>query len=312
MVKEKIAASLKIFKNLVAENKIKIPKKVRVVEVGPRDGLQNEPKVITTEFKLGLIEGLVNCGIRHVEVGSFVSPKWVPQMANTNEVLKRLKINPGTTYSVLVPNAKGLELALETKANEYAIFTAASESFCKKNINCSIDESIDKFADIMKAAKEHQIKVRGYVSCVMGCPYEGEINPDIVNKVAQRLLDIGCYEVSLGDTIGIGTPEKTERMFNAITIPTEKLAVHFHDTAGTALENIMVALSRGISVMDSSVGGLGGCPYAKKSVGNVATENVVEMLDFLNIETGIDLKALKLLGQKATKELDREVTYIFE
>jgi len=299
-------------KNLALQNKIKLPKNVRIAEVGPRDGLQNEAKVLTPEFKINLIESLVNAGVKHVEVGSFVSPKWVPQMASTELILEKLNFKPGVTYSVLVPNLKGVEMAVKTKANEYAVFTAASESFCKKNINCTIDESIDKFLPIIQLAKENNVKVRGYVSCVMGCPYEGEIDPKIVNKVAERLLEIGCYEVSLGDTIGIGTPEKTELLLNAVKVPVDKLAVHFHDTAGTALENLLVALSRGIAVIDSSVGGLGGCPYAKKGVGNVATERVIEMLEYLGIETGINLPELKKVGKYATKELDREITYLFE
>jgi len=312
MQKQKILSRLNEIKNLALKGNIKLPKQVRIAEVGPRDGLQNEAKILTPEFKIKLIEDLVLAGVKHVEVGSFVSPKWVPQMANTDLILEKLNFMPGVTYSVLVPNVKGAEMAIKTKANEYAVFTAASESFCKKNINCSIDESIDKFQPIMQIAKERNVKVRGYVSCVMGCPYEGEIDPHIVNRVAERLLDIGCYEVSLGDTIGIGTPEKTELLLNTVKVPVERLAVHFHDTAGTALENLLVALSKGIAVIDSSVGGLGGCPYAKKGVGNVATERVVEMLDYLGIDTGIDLAKLKKVGKNATQELDREITYLFE
>ena len=312
MLKQKLLPQLQAIKKLALDKKITLPKRVRVVEVGPRDGLQNEKEIISPDFRIQLIDELVNAGIKHVEVGSFVSPKWVPQMASTDEVMRRVSQQPGVIYSVLVPNAKGLEGALQSEANEYAVFTAASESFCRKNINCSIEESIKKFEEVCRVARDKNVQVRGYVSCVLGCPYEGHIEPAAVNEVARRLLELGCYEVSLGDTIGAGTPEKTKALFDNLTIPSEKLAVHFHDTFGSAVENILVALERGVAVVDSSVGGLGGCPYAGKSVGNVATEQVIEALNFLGIETGIDLDKLKQVGQKVTKQFDRKIEYIFD
>lgn len=267
-----------------------IPSFVKLVEVGPRDGLQNESKTLTSQLRIELIDRLSGSGLRVVEAGAFVSPKWVPQMANTAEVLSGITRNPGTSYPVLVPNMKGFESALAAGANEIAVFGAASETFSQKNINCSIKESLSRFEAFIAAAKTNNIKIRGYVSCVLGCPYEGEVSIETVVKTATQLYEMGCYEVSLGDTIGTGTPLKAREMIRAVaeSIPVEKLAVHFHDTYGQALANIFAALEEGVSVVDSSVGGLGGCPYAKGASGNVATEDVLYMLKGMGIETGVD------------------------
>ena len=270
------------------------PKSVRLVEVGPRDGLQNERAVVETGQKVELIDRLGEAGLRTIEVGSFVSPKWVPQMADTAEVLRLLRRRPGVGYPVLVPNLKGLEAALAHGVDEIAVFAAASETFSGRNVNCSIDESLERFAPVVELAKERGLKVRGYVSCVLGCPYEGPIEPAAVTGVASRLLEMGCYEISLGDTIGVGTPGAAQRMIGAVSqrVPTDRLAVHFHDTWGQGLANIYASLELGIAVVDSSVGGLGGCPYAKGATGNVATEDVLYMLDGLGIATGVDLAAV--------------------
>ena len=267
-----------------------IPSFVKLVEVGPRDGLQNESKTLTSQLRIELIDRLSGSGLRVVEAGAFVSPKWVPQMANTAEVLSGITRNPGTSYPVLVPNMKGFESAFAAGANEIAVFGAASETFSQKNINCSIKESLSRFEAFIAAAKTNNIKIRGYVSCVLGCPYEGEVSIETVVKTATQLYEMGCYEVSLGDTIGTGTPLKARKMIRAVaeSIPVEKLAVHFHDTYGQALANIFAALEEGVSVVDSSVGGLGGCPYAKGASGNVATEDVLYMLEGMGIETGVD------------------------
>jgi hydroxymethylglutaryl-CoA lyase len=267
-----------------------IPSFVKLVEVGPRDGLQNESKTLTSQLRIELIDRLSGSGLRVVEAGAFVSPKWVPQMANTAEVLSGITRNPGTSYPVLVPNMKGFESAFAAGANEIAVFGAASETFSQKNINCSIKESLSRFEAVIAAAKTNNIKIRGYVSCVLGCPYEGEVSIETVVKTATQLYEMGCYEVSLGDTIGTGTPLKARKMIRAVaeSIPVEKLAVHFHDTYGQALANIFAALEEGVSVVDSSVGGLGGCPYAKGASGNVATEDVLYMLEGMGIETGVD------------------------
>jgi hydroxymethylglutaryl-CoA lyase len=268
-----------------------LPGSVRLVEVGPRDGLQNEPAVVGARHKVELIDRLGAAGLRTIEVGSFVSPKWVPQMADTAEVLALLRRRPGVSYPVLVPNLRGLEAALDHGVEEIAVFAAASESFSRKNINCSIDESLDRFAPVTTLALERGLKVRGYISCVLGCPYEGRIQPAAVSRVAARLSDMGCYEISLGDTIGVGTPGAAQRMIAAVAerVPIARLAAHFHDTWGQGLANIYASLELGISVVDSSVGGLGGCPYAKGATGNVATEDVLYMLDGLGIATGVDL-----------------------
>lgn len=266
------------------------PTSVRIVEVGPRDGLQNEKTPVSVDTRVKFINMLTAAGIRTIETGSFVSPKWVPQMADTEKVYAAIDKKAGVSYPVLVPNAKGMESAVAAGVGEIAIFAAASESFSQKNINCSIAESIERFKPVIDEAKERSIKVRGYVSCVLGCPYEGEIAPGQVAEVAKKLYDLGCYEISLGDTIGTGTPVKTAAMLDAVmkNVPVEKLAVHFHDTYGQALANILIGLEKGIAVIDSAAGGLGGCPYAKGASGNVATEDVLYMLDGMGIKTGID------------------------
>ena len=271
-----------------------LPGHVKIVEVGPRDGLQNEKQVISTEVKVELINRLSNSGLSVIEAGSFVSPKWVPQMANTDEVMAKISRKKDVSYPVLVPNLRGLEGAMEAKVEEIAIFGAASESFSQKNINCSIEESLERFKPVCEAASEKGIRVRGYISCVLGCPYEGDISPDTVSKVANELVKMGCYEISLGDTIGVGTPIRARQMLEIVAenITIDKLAVHFHDTYGQALANIYACLELGVSVIDSSIGGLGGCPYAKGASGNVATEDVLYMLNGLGIETRIDINQL--------------------
>jgi hydroxymethylglutaryl-CoA lyase len=276
-----------------------IPSSVRIVEVGPRDGLQNEPAEIPTSTKVELIERLADAGLPAVEATAFVSPKWIPQMADHTEVLKRIHRKPGVAYPVLTPNLKGLESARAAGAAEVAIFGAASEAFSRKNINCSIAESLERFKPVVEAARASGIKVRGYVSCVVGCPYEGEIDPQRVADVATALYEMGCYEVSLGDTIGVGTPRSTQRMIEACArrVPIDKLAGHYHDTYGQALANIYASLELGVATFDTSIAGLGGCPYAAGASGNVATEDVVYMLDGLGIETGVDLKALVAIGE---------------
>ena len=272
---------------------------VRIVEVGPRDGLQNEPATVPTEIKLQLIERLADAGLPAVEATAFVSPKWIPQMADHTEVLERLRRKPGVSYPVLTPNLKGFEAARAAGAREVAVFGAASEAFSKKNINCSIAESLERFAAVVAQAKKHDIGVRGYVSCVLGCPYEGEVKPARVAEVAGALFDMGCYEISLGDTIGVGTPGKTKAMLEACArrVPLAKLAGHYHDTYGQALANIYASLELGVATFDASVAGLGGCPYAAGASGNVATEDVVYMLHGLGIKTGVDLERLVEVGE---------------
>lgn len=284
-----------------------IPRRVRLVEVGPRDGLQNEKQPISVADKVRLVDDLSAAGVRYIEVGSFVSPKWVPQMAGSADVFAQIKQKPGVTYAVLTPNLKGLEAAIESGISEVAVFAAASEAFSQKNINCSIDESLARFVPLMAAARENGIQVRGYVSCVLGCPYEGEIDPKRVAHVAHELFAMGCYEVSLGDTIGTGTPGKTRQLFDLVSrdVPRDKLAGHFHDTYGQALANIYASLQEGICTFDSSVAGLGGCPYAKGATGNVASEDVLYMLDGMGIETGIELNALIAAGQRISDVLGR-------
>ena len=281
---------------------------MRIVEVGPRDGLQNEPGEVPTAVKLELIERLADAGLPAVEATAFVSPKWVPQMAHHTEVLERIRRKPGVSYPVLTPNLKGLEAARAAGATEVAVFGAASEAFSKKNINCTIDESLERFRPVALEAKKHNIKVRGYVSCVLGCPYEGEVKPERVAHVAHALFEMGCYEISLGDTIGVGTPGRTKAMIEACArrVPVEKLAGHYHDTYGQALANIYASLELGVSTFDSSIAGLGGCPYAKGASGNVATEDVVYMLHGLGIETGVDLGKLVGIGQWICGILRRE------
>lgn len=276
----------------------KLPQQVKIVEVGPRDGLQNEAIPISASDKIALIEKLSDAGVSYIESGSFVSPKWVPQMATSTEVFEKLTRNQAVTYAALTPNMRGFEAALAVNADEVAIFGAASESFSQKNINCSIEESLERFAPIMAAAKKANVKVRGYVSCVLGCPYEGDIDPEQVALVAEKLYAMGCYEISLGDTVGVGNPASVTKMIQAVSarVPTDMLAVHFHDTYGQALTNIYAALQLGVKVVDSAIAGLGGCPYAKGASGNVATEDVVYMLNGLSINTAIDFKKLLQAG----------------
>ena len=284
-----------------------LPKHVRLVEVGPRDGLQNEQAAIDTTTKVTLIEKLVDAGLRYIEAGSFVNPKWVPQMASSDEVFKAINRYHGVTYAALTPNMQGFERAIDAGASEVAIFAAASESFSQKNINCSIEGSLKRFAPLVTAAKQHNIAVRGYVSCVSGCPYEGDVSVDAVRDVASKLLDMGCYEISLGDTIGVATPGKFSAMINHVStsVPIAQLAVHCHDTYGQALANIYAALQLGINVIDASVAGLGGCPYAKGASGNVASEDVVYMLEGLDIKTGVNLDKLIAAGQFICGALER-------
>lgn len=280
----------------------------RIVEVGPRDGLQNEARAVPTEVKVELIERLAAAGLPAVEATAFVSPKWVPQMADHTEVLERIRRKPGVDYPVLAPNLKGFEAARAAGATEVAIFGAASEAFSKKNINCSIAESLERFRPIAAEAVKHGIKVRGYVSCVLGCPYEGEVAPQRVAAVAAALYDMGCYEISLGDTIGVGTPGKARAMIEACAkrVPMERLAGHYHDTYGQALANIYASLEMGVRTFDASVAGLGGCPYAAGASGNVATEDVVYMLNGLGLRTGVDLAELVDIGRWICGVLGRE------
>ena len=284
-----------------------LPQRVRLVEVGPRDGLQNESRPVSVSDKLQLVHDLADAGVSYIEAGSFVSPKWVPQMAGSAEVFAGIQRKDGVTYAALTPNLRGFEAALAAGVKEIAVFAAASESFSQRNINCSISESLDRFLPVMEAARLHGISVRGYVSCVLGCPYEGDIAPSQVAAVANALYAMGCYEVSLGDTIGTGTPGATRTLFDVVAgqIPRGKLAGHFHDTYGQALANIYASLLEGIEVFDSSVAGLGGCPYAKGATGNVASEDVVYLLNGLGIETGIDLDALIAAGQRISDTLGR-------
>ena len=287
---------------------MRFPQEVRIVEVGPRDGLQNEKSVVSVSDKVELIERLGKAGLTTIEAGSFVSPKWVPQMAETAEVLARLHRQPGVRYPVLVPNLRGFEAACAAGATEVAIFTAASESFTRKNINCSINESLDHYEPVLAAARTADVPVRGYISCALTCPYEGDIAPKAVADVADRLFRMGCYEISLGDTIGAGTPVRVHHMLDAVLerVPAGNLAVHFHDTYGQALANVLAALQKGIAVIDSSVAGLGGCPYAPGATGNLATEDLVYMLHGMHIRTGVDLDALIAAGQFISAVLQRQ------
>ncbi|HEX7128551.1 MAG TPA: hydroxymethylglutaryl-CoA lyase [Rhodanobacteraceae bacterium] len=271
-----------------------IPNAVRMVEVGPRDGLQNEKTIVPTAVKIELINRLSACGLRTIEATSFVSPKWIPQLADAAEVYAGIGKKPGVAYPALVPNEQGYERARAVGVSEIAVFTAASEAFNRKNINASIDESIERFVPVMQRAKADGVRVRGYVSTVLGCPYQGEVPLSDVVHVAQRLHELGCYEISLGDTIGVGTPDKARAMLRAVAteIPISALAVHFHDTYGQAMANILACLEEGVSVVDSSVSGTGGCPYANGATGNVASEDVAYMLAGMGIETGVNLQAL--------------------
>jgi hydroxymethylglutaryl-CoA lyase len=284
------------------------PQRVKLVEVGPRDGLQNERTRLDADTKVEFINRLSESGLKVIEATSFVSPKWVPQLADADEVMARITRKRGVSYPVLVPNIKGMERALAAGVEEVAVFTAASETFSKKNTNCSIDESIERFRPVVARAKQAGVRVRGYISCVLGCPYEGAVDRQRVAAVAKQLYDLGCYEVSLGDTIGIGTPLQARDMVSeaAREVSLEHLAVHFHDTRGQALANILACLEIGISVVDASVGGLGGCPYAKGATGNVATEDVLYMLHGMDIETGVDLNKLINAGRFINAKLGRE------
>lgn len=286
------------------------PPQVKIVEVGPRDGLQNEKALVPLHAKVSLIEGLTEAGLRTIESGSFVSPKWVPQMADTAAVLSGVRRVTGVEYPVLVPNLKGLEAALAAGAKEIAVFTSASESFSQSNTNCTIDESLRRCREVVKAASVSGLPARGYVSCALVCPYEGEITPEAVARVASELAQMGCYEISLGDTIGAGTPVKVQAMLRAVAkhLLPEQTAVHFHDTWGQALANILASLDYGIATVDSSVAGLGGCPYAPGATGNVATEDVVYMLSGMGIETGVDLPKLAAVGREINKQLGRPLT----
>ncbi len=283
------------------------PDRIKIVEVGPRDGLQNEPKTVDTPVKIELINRLSATGLRAVEATAFVSPRWVPQMGDNAAVMAGIERAAGVSYPVLVPNMKGFEAAVAANCDEVAVFAAASESFSKKNINCTIEESLERFAPVVEAARAADLRVRGYISCVLGCPYEGGVSPDAVADVAARLFDMGCYEISLGDTIGVGTPGATETMIDRVAerVPVEKLAGHFHDTFGQALANILTAMQRGVAVFDSAVAGLGGCPYANGATGNVATEDVVYMLNGMGVDTSVDLDAVVNTGKFISDVLGR-------
>ena len=285
-----------------------LPKSVRIVEVGPRDGLQNEAAVVPRDVKVELVDRLSAAGLPTVEAGAFVSPKWVPQMATSAEVMEKIRRKPGVIYSVLTPNMKGFEAALAAKADEVVIFGAASEAFSQKNINCSIAESIERFREVAQAAKQHNIRLRGSVSCSFGCPYQGEVSPESVADVVQRMRDLGCDEIDIADTIGVGTALKVKTVFERVVreFPIERLSGHFHDTYGQALANIYAALETGISIFHSSVAGLGGCPYAKGATGNVSTEDVLYMMNGLGIPTGIDLDKVVDAGQFISQHLGRK------
>ena len=284
-----------------------IPEKIQIVEVGPRDGLQNEKEWVPTKTKISLIEKLADAGLTKIEATSFVSPKWVPQLKDAHEVFTGIKRISGVSYPVLTPNMKGFERALEADAKEIAVFSAASEAFTQKNTNCSIEESINLFRPVLEEAKINNIPVRGYISCVLGCPYQGKVAVENIVNLAAKMTEMGCFQISLGDTIGAGTPVQAKRMVQKVSekVPVSKLALHFHDTRGQALANIYACLELGVTVIDASVAGLGGCPYAKGATGNVATEDVVFMLHGMDIETGIDLNKLIETGRFISGVLGR-------
>ena len=285
-----------------------LPESVKLVEVGPRDGLQNEKDTIPADVKIALVDRLTAAGFMNIEAASFVSPKWVPQMATSGEVMEKIARKPGTIYSVLVPNMKGFEAALAARADEIVIFGAASEAFSQKNINCSIAESIARFREVAQATKDQGLRLRGSISCSLGCPYQGEVTPDAVADVVSRLRDIGCDEIDVADTIGVGTAVQVQRVFERVSreFPVHQLAGHFHDTYGQGLTNVYAALEVGISIFHASVAGLGGCPYAKGATGNIATEDVLYLLNGLGITTGIDLDAVVDAGQFISNHLCRK------
>jgi hydroxymethylglutaryl-CoA lyase len=285
-----------------------LPDKVKIIDVGPRDGLQNEKETIPAEVKIELVDRLTDAGFVNIEAASFVSPKWVPQMATSAEVMAKIKRKPGVIYSVLTPNMKGFEAAVEARADEVVIFGAASEAFSQKNINCSIAESIERFRDVATAAKQHNIRLRGSISCTMGCPYQGDVSLESVADVVRRLRDLGCDEIDIADTIGVGTPNKVKAVFERAgkEFPIERMAGHFHDTYGQALANIYAAMEVGVSIFHSSTAGLGGCPYAKGATGNVSTEDVLYMMNGLGVHTGIDIDKVVDAGQFISAHLGRK------
>ncbi|MBL1259554.1 MAG: hydroxymethylglutaryl-CoA lyase [Thiotrichaceae bacterium] len=284
-----------------------LPSNVTIVEVGPRDGLQNEAQHLSAQVKIDFINQLSCCGLAVIESGSMVNPEWLPQMANSEEVIKGIHQRPGIKYPVLVPNEKGMQRALEAGAKSVAIFISASEGFNHKNLNCSIEQSFTHFDPVMAIARDNGIEVRAYLSCVMGCPFDGKVKPMVVATIARRLIELGCYEVSLGDTIGIGTPLQAQRLIQAVSkqVAIEQLAIHFHNTRGQALANIYACLELGITTIDAAVAGLGGCPYTDGSSGNIATEDVIYMLHGMGIETGVDLRALSETGNMICQQLNR-------
>lgn len=284
------------------------PKQVKIVEVGPRDGLQAESIKLSVATRIQLINLLSDSGLKAIEVGSFVSPQWIPQLAGSDEVYQGIRKKEGVDYSLLVPNTKGYEMALENKVHSIAVFTAASETFCKKNINSSIEESLQSFRSFVPEAKAKGLRVRGYISCAIACPFEGPIAPLKVHQIISKLLDLGCDEISLGDTIGVGTPRQVQDLLRGISAPLEKIAVHFHDTYGMGIANIYAALECGITIVDSAISGLGGCPYAPGASGNVATEDVVYLLNGLGIENGVNLQYLLKAAAFINDQLKRETT----